>query len=70
MVFTTPEEFRQDSFMSIRVFFNGQRFRPGAGNDYTVSESGGPGTGFDTVTLLGVAPRTADILTADYAVGS
>jgi hypothetical protein len=68
MVFTTPDKFYQTLYRSIRIFFNGQRYLVGIGNDYTVSESGGPGTGFDTVTLLSVAPRPLDILTADYEV--
>jgi len=67
-VFTTPEDFRQDTYMAVRVFYNGQRLRVGVGNDYLVSESGGPGTGYDTITLLGIAPHTDDNLTADYAV--
>ena len=53
------------------VFFNGVRQHPGAGNDYSISESGGVGTGFDTITLA-VAPRARpgskpdDRVTIDY----
>jgi len=64
LVFTTAEYFRNDG-NHIRVHWNGFRLRGGIGNDYVVSESGGPGTGFNTVTLV-EAPRAGDVLTADY----
>lgn len=67
ITFTTPDVFIQSGETVIRVFLNGQRLLLGASNDYTVSESGGPGTGFDTVTLA-VAPLGYDNLTADYMV--
>lgn len=54
---------------TIAVYHNGQRLRFGGGNDYTVSESGGPGTGFDTVDLNFTplaAPGNPDTLTVDY----
>lgn len=67
--FTIPDpEFVQIGETVIRVFYNGQRLRLGSGNDYTVSESGGVGTGYDTVTLVGVAPFPQEELTADYLV--
>jgi hypothetical protein len=66
-VFTTPEEFLQAGNIVIRLYLNGDRLRLGALNDYTVSESGGPGTGFDTVTLA-IPLITKDQLTADYIV--
>lgn len=53
------------------VYFNGVRQWPGVGNDYSISESGGIGTGYDTVTFA-VAPRTRpgpksdDRVTVDY----
>jgi len=53
------------------VFFNGVRQHPGASNDYTISESGGVGTGYDTVTF-DIAPRARpgakpdDRVTIDY----
>jgi hypothetical protein len=63
--FATPEFFLQVSNLHIRVYLNGQRLREGAGNDYTVAESGGLGTGFDTV-ILAIAPRSGDTVTADF----
>lgn len=51
----------------IRVLRNGQRLQFGAGNDYTVSESGGPGTGFDEVTIE-PPPRSGDNVVADYII--
>lgn len=52
---------------SIALYFNGQRLESGAGNDFTVSESGGVGTGFDTVTLL-FLPNIGSKFVADYFV--
>lgn len=65
-VFTFPEEFvRVIGGETARIFYNGQRLEEGAGNDYTLSESGGAGTGFDTATTT-FAPLSGDKLTADY----
>lgn len=50
-------------FLTIQVFYNGQRLR--LLDDYTVVESGGVGTGYDTITLE-FAPRSSDKLLADY----
>jgi len=64
-VFTTPENFVQVDPLIIRVYRNGQRQT--LGGDYDVSESGGPGTGYDTITFLGKAvPKKEDILRLDY----
>lgn len=63
-VFTTPEDFRHDPPRAVlSLFFNGQRLF--VGDDFTVSESGGPGTGYDTITAL-FAPVPGDRLWADY----
>jgi hypothetical protein len=62
------EYFVQSGDIIIRVYLNGQRLQEGIGNDYTVSESGGPGTGYDTVTLV-VAPLSWERITADYIAG-
>ena len=68
-VFTTPEAFVHIAGgASIALYFNGQRLESGSGNDFTMSESGGPGTGFNTVTLLFV-PVASDKFFADYFVG-
>lgn len=64
-VFTTPSNFIQLSNVVINVFWNGRKLK--IGNDYTVSESGGVGTGYDTVTFLFPKPPVATSeLTADY----
>ncbi len=68
MVFTTPDFFLNDGTTSILVYYNGVRLELGAGNDYTLSESGGPGTGFDTVTLPFAPVPPKDKITADYFV--
>lgn len=55
-------------FFTIQVYFNGVRQK--LLNDYIVLESGGFGTGFDTV-VLELAPRAGDNLLCDYiAVGA
>lgn len=44
---------------SVHLFVNGQRLRPGAGNDYTVSGS--------TITMI-AAPLAGDQLSSDYRI--
>ena len=65
VVFTTPDNFLEDT---IRLYVRGQRWQRGAGCDYVVSESGGAGTGFDTITLLRTGPRSDDAFFVDYTV--
>ncbi len=50
-------------FLTIQVYFNGVRLA--LLDDYTIIESGGFGTGYDTV-VLEVAPKPGDHLLADY----
>ena len=52
-------------FLTIAVYFNG--VRQTFIDDYAIIESGGAGTGFDTV-VMNVAPLYFDHLTADYVV--
>ncbi len=66
ITFTTPDVFVQSGEIVIRVYRNGQKLREGSSNDYTVSESGGPGTGFNTVVFQGPAPLPFEVLSADY----
>lgn len=68
--FTIPggEKFLQVGELVIRVYRNGLRMRLGSSNDYVVSESGGMGTGYDTITFTGPAPLDYENLTADYMV--
>lgn len=51
-------------FLDISVIFNGSRLA--LLDDYLVSESGGFGTGFDTIILLVPPPLPNDHLFADY----
>lgn len=73
---TSPLKFIHDPLVSgktIEVWHNGRRLmqtanaHPGAG-DYTVAESGGVGTGFDTVVLLTFAPVGTSALVADFQI--
>lgn len=64
-VFTTAAKFLEES---MRVYLNGQRLVAGISKDYVVSESGGSGTGFDTITLA-IAPISGakpDVIIVDY----
>jgi len=66
--FTTAADFINGSES---VYFNGVRQTEGVGSDYVRSESGGVGTGYDTITFA-VAPRSRpgakpdDSITIDY----
>lgn len=68
VVFATSQSFVPGTEV---VYFNGVRQREGVGNDYVRSESGGTGTGFDTITFA-IAPRnrpgskSSDSVTIDY----
>lgn len=73
---TTPDHFVHDpggTGKDIEVWHNGRRLiwtsvaNPALG-DFTVSESGGVGTGFDTITLLTFAPVGSSTLVADYQI--
>lgn len=67
-VFTTLESFLPDTFT---LTHNGRRLEragipmPSSG-DYHLSESGGAGSGFDTVTILRFSPSSRSKLYADY----
>lgn len=63
LVYTTPHKFTENSF---RYYRNGVRQRSGISNDYTISESGGVGSGFDTITLVAFPPLPWEELMADY----
>jgi hypothetical protein len=67
-VFLTPsgEKFVNNlPFLTIQVYYNG--LRQALLDDYTLSESGGPGTGFDTVQFT-IAPVSYDHLVVDYVI--
>lgn len=60
--FTTPEAF---DVYSIRVYRNGQRQT--LNEDFTIGESGGVGSGFDTITFAAACtPKTGSIIRVDY----
>ena len=65
--YTTPEIYRSGT---LHLYWNGQRLLEGTGNDYTASESGGVGTGFDTVVFEPGCgpPRLGDVIQADYLI--
>jgi len=66
--FTLPngdKAINQEPGAKIKVYYNGQRLHEGLLNDFVVAESGGVGTGYDTVNLF-FAPLAGDLLTADY----
>jgi hypothetical protein len=71
---TTPEHFLHDPISTgktIEIWHNGRRLtqaptsNPELG-DYTVEESGGVGTGFDSINLLTFAPVGRSSLLANY----
>lgn len=64
-IFTTALNFRHGGVDTEVVSYNGQRLIEGSGNDYVASESGGIGTGYDTITLEFV-PRPASNFRVDY----
>ena len=66
LTFTVPvgDKFTHNlPFLSIQLYYNGVRQK--LLDDYIVSESGGFGTGFDTLMLC-FAPMVDDILLVDY----
>lgn len=58
--YTTPDKFNPTAQA---VYYNGQRLSLTL--DYSIAESGGPGTGYDTVNFL-VTPKVGDHLLVDY----
>lgn len=64
-VFTTPDKFVEGT---IGVIHNGtiQSERVGTSGDYLLSESGGVGTGFDTITFCSLIPKATSRLRAFY----
>lgn len=52
-------------FLTVQVYLNGMRLT--LLDDYYVAESGGSGTGYDTI-LLTEAPYADDHLLADYVI--
>jgi hypothetical protein len=70
VVFTTPglEKYVHNlPFLDISVYYNGQRLA--LLDDYMVVESGGPGSGFDTI-IMNIPPLFNDHLFADYVLAT
>ncbi len=67
-IFTIPSgTWIQEAPYKIIVYKNGVRQR--LADDYFISESGGPGTGYDTITFTvppSPTPAPPDVMTADY----
>lgn len=63
--YTTPTNFSITPFSEV-VKRNGLSLLEGASNDYVRSESGGAGTGYDTITFNFDAPLDWEILLIDY----
>jgi hypothetical protein len=61
--FTTPTKFIHTTNHKEVIFTNGLRNH--IPEDYFVAESGGPGTGYDTIVFT-IAPMVADVITIDY----
>lgn len=64
LIFVIPEPILHIGTITAQIYLNGQRLKNG--DDYTLSESGGPGTGYDTITLIGPAPLSYEHLIVDY----
>jgi hypothetical protein len=69
-IFTTPDIFINDTFLGnefhILIRHNGRGLIEGA--DYVLLESGGVGTGFDTIVFTGMKIKSKSELVADYVV--
>lgn len=71
--FVTPDKFVRANSLSIDVFHNGRRLVEAPSpdvrlGDFFCTESLGPGTGYDTVNLLGFSPVGRSVLVSDYQV--
>lgn len=69
LVFTLPfgdKGLVEAAGVTIEVNYNGQGLLDGAGNDVLLSESGGMGTGFDTITFIHFPPISGDNVTVTY----
>lgn len=66
-VFTTPPTvyFRHETYVREEVHLRGLKRMEGVGCDYVASESGGAGTGYDTITFA-KAPKPGDTLSMTY----
>lgn len=63
IIFTTSTKFKHDGHFKEVVHVNG--LRQHIPQDYAILESGGPGTGYDTVVFV-IPPYPDDLLIIDY----
>ena len=71
--FYTSEKFLNGILLSgdqmhIKVFHNGRALYEGV--DYSITESGGIGTGYDTIYIFSFAPEEQSLLYATYAINN
>jgi hypothetical protein len=64
LTYTSATKFRHDGTHDEILYWNGIRMRPGASDDYVVTESVF-GLGYDTIAMA-IAPHTGDSLTIDF----
>lgn len=69
--FYTPDKFLNGTFTTgdhfhIHVKHNGKDLYESV--DYTIGESGGPGTGYDMINLISFTPATTSLLYSTYAI--
>jgi hypothetical protein len=69
--FYTPDKFLNGNFTTgdkfhIHIKHNGKDLYESI--DYTIGESGGPGTGYDTINFISLTPTAHSLLFATYAV--
>jgi len=65
LIFTVGAKFVHVGYERESVYLNGVLLDEGAGNDYVAEESGGIGTGYDTIHMQ-FPPRSTDKLVIDY----
>jgi len=69
-MFFTPDKFLNGSYASnsfvITVEHNGKQLYENI--DFTIGESGGPGSGYDTINLISFTPNRHSLLYSTYAI--
>lgn len=63
--FTTSQDFKHGGTDTEIVYYSGQALIEGAGNDYVAFESGGGGSGYDSITMA-VPPKSFSTLRIDF----
>lgn len=64
-IFSSPANYVHGGTNTEVVYYNGQKLLEGSGNDYLATESGGVGTGYDTITTS-FTPRASSNWTMDF----